>query len=38
MNELEPHVEMTEPYLHATFIRRRYAYFWNKSAQQIPGI
>lgn len=30
MNELEPHVEMTELYLHTTFIRRRSAYFWNK--------
>lgn len=30
MNELEPRVEMTEPYLYTTFIRRRYAYFWNK--------
>lgn len=38
MNELEARVEMTEPYLHTTFIRGRCAYFWNKQREQIPGI
>lgn len=38
MNELESHVEMTEPHLHTTFIRRRCSYFWNKQWEQIPGI
>jgi len=38
MNELESHVEMTEPYLHTTLIKRRCTYFWNKQGEQTPRI